>query len=55
MVENPPAMRDTWVWKIHWRRERLSTPAFLPGEFHGRRRLAGSSMGSMGSKRVGHD
>ena len=54
MVENPPAMRETWVWKILWRRERLSTPAFLPGEFHGRRSLVGYSMGSMGSQRVGH-
>ena len=22
-------------WKIPWRRERLSTPVFWPGEFHG--------------------
>ena len=25
----------TWVGKIPWRRERLSTPGFWPGEFHG--------------------
>ena len=25
----------TWVGKIPWRRERLFTPAFWPGEFHG--------------------
>ena len=26
---------DPWVGKILWRRERLPTPAFWPGEFHG--------------------
>ena len=26
---------DPWVWKIPWRRERLPTPVFWPGEFHG--------------------
>ena len=26
---------DPWVGKIHWRRERLPTPVFWPGEFHG--------------------
>ena len=25
---------DPWVGKIPWRRERLSTPVFWPGEFH---------------------
>ena len=40
LVKNPPAMRKTWViypWvrKIHWRKERLPTPIFWPGEFHG--------------------
>ena len=25
---------DSWVGKILWRRERLSTPVFWPGEFH---------------------
>ena len=32
-------MQGTWVqslgWKIAWRRERLPTPVFWPGEFHG--------------------
>ena len=32
-----------WVRKIPWRREWLPTPAFLPGEFHGQRRLVGYS------------
>ena len=39
LVKNPPAMRETWVrslgGKIPWRRERLPTPLFWPGEFHG--------------------
>ena len=39
LVKNLPAMQETWVWswigKIPWRRERLLTPVFWPGEFHG--------------------
>ena len=35
LVKNPPAMRETWVGKISRRRERLPTPVFWPGEFHG--------------------
>ena len=39
IVKNRPAMQETWVWswvgKISWRRERLPTPVFWPGEFHG--------------------
>ena len=27
-------MWETWVGKIPWRKERLSTPVFWPGEFH---------------------
>ena len=34
LVKNLPAMQETWVGNIPWRRERLSTPAFWPGEFH---------------------
>ena len=38
MVKNPPAMWETWVqslgWEDPWRRERLLTPVFWPGEFH---------------------
>ena len=33
-----------WVGKIPWRRERLPTLVFLPGEFHGQRSLAGYSL-----------
>ena len=35
MVKNLPAMQESWVGKIPWRRERLLTPGFWPGEFHG--------------------
>ena len=39
LVKDLPAMQrpgfDPWVGKIPWRRERLPTPIFCPGEFHG--------------------
>ena len=39
LVKNLPAMQspgfNLWVGKILWRKERLSTPVFWPGEFHG--------------------
>ena len=39
LVKSPPAMRETSVrslgWEDPWRRERLPTPVFWPGEFHG--------------------
>ena len=39
MVKHPPAMQETWfnpwVGKIPWKRERLPTSVFWPGEFHG--------------------
>ena len=35
LVKNLPTMRETWVGKIPWRRERLPTPIFWPGEFQG--------------------
>ena len=35
LVKNPPVLLETWVGKIPWRRERLPTPVFWPGEFHG--------------------
>ena len=34
---------DPWVGKIPWKRERLPTPVFLPGGFHGERSLVGYS------------
>ena len=40
LVRNLPAMHerpgfDPWIKKIPWRRERLPTPVFWPGVFHG--------------------
>ena len=35
VMMNPPAMQETWVWKISWRREKLPTPVFWLGEFCG--------------------
>ena len=34
---------NPWVGKIPWKRERLPTPVFLPGESHGQRNLRGYS------------
>ena len=38
LVKNAPAMQQTWIrslgWEDPWRRERLPTPVFWPGEFH---------------------
>ena len=33
LVKNPPAVWKTWVPSLGW--ERLPTPVFWPGEFHG--------------------
>ena len=39
MLENPPAMRETWVQSLGWEdsleKETATTPVFWPGEFHG--------------------
>ena len=35
LVKNLPAMQETCFGKIFWKRERLTTPVFWPGEFHG--------------------
>ena len=39
LVKNPPAMRENWVQSLGWEdpleTERLPTPVFWPGEFHG--------------------
>ena len=47
IVENQPLMQETWVQSLDkedpLEREWLPTPVFLPGEFHGQRRLAGYS------------
>ena len=44
---------DPWVGKIPWRRERLPTPVFLPGESPWTEELGG--LQSMGLQKVGHD
>ena len=42
-----PAMQESrfnpWVRKIPWRQKWQPTPILLPGEFHGKRTLAGNS------------
>ena len=47
MVKNPPAMPETWVhslvWEDPWTREKLPTPVFWPGEFHGQSSLGAYS------------
>ena len=43
MQETQDMRFDPWVRKIPWRRDRLPTPVFWPGEFHGQ---------SMGSQRI---
>ena len=39
LVKNPPAMWETWLQLLGWEgpleKERLPTPVFWPGEFHG--------------------
>ena len=39
LVKNPPAVWETWVRSLGWEdplgKERLLTPVFWPGEFHG--------------------
>ena len=44
LVKILPAMWETWVGKIPWRRAWQPTPVFLPGESHGQRSLAGYSL-----------
>ena len=39
LVKNPPAVREIWVRSLGWEdlleKERLPSPVFWPGEFHG--------------------
>ena len=46
MVKNLPAVQETWVGKIPWRRKWQPTPVLLPGQSHGQRRLVGYSLWS---------
>ena len=47
LVKNLSTKRETWVQSLGleflWRRERLPTPVFCSGEFHGQRSLEGYS------------
>ena len=56
-AKNPPAIQemwlDPWVGKIPWERKWVSTPVFLPGEFHGQEEPGG--LRSIGSQRVRND
>ena len=53
IVKNPPAMWETWVGKLPWRRAWQHTPVFLPGESPWTEEPGG--LQSMGSQRVRHD
>ena len=41
MVKNLPAIQETWVGKIPWRRAQQLTPVFLSGESYRQRSLVG--------------
>ena len=47
MVQNLPAMQETWVQSLCWEdsleKDMTTNPVFLPGEFHAQRSLVGSS------------
>ena len=49
VAKNPPAAQKMQVQSLPWRRKWQPTPVFLPGKFHGQRRLAGS--GPWGSQK----
>ena len=53
-VKNPPAMLETWVGKIPWRRAWQLTPVFLPGASPWTEEEPGG-LQSMVSQRVGQD
>jgi len=40
-TKNPPAMKETWVRKIPWRRKWPPIPVFWLGGFYGQRNLEG--------------
>jgi len=58
MVKNLPSLQDTHVRSLDWEYPLEKgmftyTPIFLPGEFHGQRRL--SDYRFMESQKVGHN
>ena len=34
LIRTQSMLADSWIGKIPWKRDRLPTPAFWPGEFH---------------------
>ena len=52
LVKNLPAIQETWVGKIPWRRAWQPTPVFLPGESPGTEEPGRIQF--IGSQRVGH-
>ena len=57
MVNNPPAVWETWVWSLGWEyppeKDMETTPVFLSGESPWTKEPGG--LQSMGSQRVRHD
>jgi len=57
LVKNVPAMRETWVLSLGWEnpleKEKLPTPVFWPGEFHGLYSPRGSKESDM-TERLAH-
>ena len=57
MVNNPPAVWETWVWSLGWEyppeKDMETTPVFLSGESPWTKEPGG--LQSMGSQRAGHD
>ena len=53
LVKNLPAVWETWVGKIPWRRAWQPTPVFWPGESPWTEEPDG--LQSMGLQKVGHD
>ena len=56
-VQNLPAVQETQLCSLDWEgpleKGMETTPVFLPGEFHGQRRLLGYS--PWGSQRIGNN
>ena len=47
MLKNLPVLRKTWVRSLGWEdplEKGMATQVFLPGEFHGKKSLAGYSL-----------
>ena len=53
VVKNPPAVWETWVGKMPWRKAWQPAPIFLSGESPWTEEPGG--LQSIGSQRIGHD